>query len=342
MRNLCRPLVLCALLGAAACENTTPTPPTPTPNTPTLSCPASSSLVSPDGAAVPLTFTVPTAVGGQLPVPVTCSKQPGSTFPLGSTIVTCTAVDALARQASCNFSVTVTAAPRISKTKFLAMGDSITEGRCGPKPNTCPPWTVRFDELLRARYTQQAFVVTNRGISGEKATTGVDRLLGELLTYNPEVLLLMEGTNDMTAEPLNETAALAALEGMIDIARGRGITVFLATIAPVAPGGPNSVAISRVVAFNIKIRELASRKAVPLVDVFGALNADVPRYYVGDDLHPTGEGLRLIGETFYAAIRTALDNTPTSSAPSFAPTFGGHGLQPVPARPGLKPGTSVQ
>ncbi|MBK9243015.1 MAG: HYR domain-containing protein [Acidobacteria bacterium] len=336
MRTLCRPLVLCALLGAAACGSETPIPPTPTPNAPTLSCPASSSLVSPDGAAVPLTFTVPTAVGGQLPVPVTCSKLSGSTFPLGSTIVTCTAVDALARQASCNFAVTVTAVPRISKTKFLALGDSITEGRCGPKPNTCPPWTVRFGDLLRERYTLQSFVVTNRGISGEKTPTGEDRLLEELITYKPEVLLLMEGTNDLTAVPANQAEALESLEDMIDIARGQGVAVFIATIAPIAAGGPNDDAVPLVPVFNANIRGMAARKNVPVVDVFAALNADIARYYVGDDLHPTAEGLRVIGETFYAAVRTALDITPTAG--SFSSTATPHGLFEPPGRlsPGLK------
>ncbi len=322
MQILRRSLVLCALLGAAACgKDSTPNPPTPTPEAPALSCPPSVSLESPDGAPLPLTFTVPTAVGGQLPVPVTCSRQSGSTFPLGSTIVTCTAVDALSRQASCNFAVTVTAVPRISKTKFLAFGDSITFGRCGPKPNTCPPYTVRLEELLRARYTLQNFVVTTRGISGEWASDGEDRLAGELNTYNPEVLLLMEGTNDINNGASNIPEALESLGDMIDLARGRGITVFLATVAPVAPGGPNNSTVPLVAPFNNQIRALAAQKGVPLVDVYAALAADIPRYYVGDDLHPTAEGLRLIGETFYAAVRTALDITPTAGAPSFAPSL---------------------
>ena len=60
---------------------------------------------------------------------------------------------------------------------------------------------------------------------------------------------------------------------------------------------------------------MAALKGVTLVDVYAALNADVTRYYVpGDDLHPTGEGLRLIGETFYAAIRATLDITPGGSS----------------------------
>lgn len=315
-------MLVATLTGLAACGSSPTAPPPPVPDAPTLSCPASASIESLDGAPAPFTFTVPSAVGGQTPVSVTCSRAPGSLFQLGATVVSCIATDALSRQATCNFNVTVTVTPRISKTKFLALGDSITEGRCGPKPNMCPPWTLRLDELLRGRYTRQAFVVTNRGISGERAPAGEDRLLSELNAYNPEVLLLMEGTNDLTAIPPDAAEALESLEDMIDLAKGRGITVFLATIAPIAPGGPNSAVIPLVAPFNASIRTLAARKGVPLVDVYSALNADIARYYVGDDLHPTGEGLRLIGETFYSAIRAALDTTPGGAPLSLLPQFG--------------------
>ncbi len=51
---------------------------------------------------------------------------------------------------------------------------------------------------------------------------GEDRLLGELNTFNPEVLLLMEGTNDINNGASNIPEALESLEDMIDIARRPG------------------------------------------------------------------------------------------------------------------------
>ena len=335
-RRLGQPFVLLAMIALGACE--TPTPPTPSPDAPTLTCPASASLVSPDGAPVPHAFTVPTAVNGQLPVIVSCSKATGSTFPLGSTIVTCTATDALARQTSCNFNVTVTAIPKISKTRLLGFGDSITFGRCGPKnplPNTCPPYTVRLEELLRGRYTQQSFQVFTRGQPGETAVQGEDWLPIELNNYNPEVLMLMEGTNDLT-DGSALPKALDSLEAMIDLARSRGVMVFLATVPPIAPGGTYNSQVPLVAPFNAEIRNIAARKGVPLVDVYSALNVDIPRYYVGDDLHPTGEALRVIGETFYAKIRETLDITPTGTSTVMLYRLAGLLDSPGRLSPGLK------
>ena len=317
--------VLLAMISLSACNG--PTTPPVIPDAPSVSCPTSASLISLDGAPVPYSFVVPTPVNGQPPVTVSCSRLAGSSFPPGSTIVTCTATDSLARQASCNFNVTVTIPPKISKTRFLAFGDSITFGRCGVKDNVCPPYTVRLGELLRARYAQQTFTISTSGVSGEAAPDGEDRLPGVLSATNPEVLLLMEGTNDLTGGAARLPEALESLEDMITTAQNRNpsIAVYIATVPPIAPGGPNSGSIPLVAPFNAQIRNIAARRGATLVDVYSALNADISRYYLIDDLHPLAEGLRVIGETFYESIRTTLDITPP----------GGTFLSTSSRRPGL-------
>lgn len=288
---------------------------------------------------MPFAFTVPAAVGGQSPVTVTCTQAPGSAFPLGSTPVTCTATDGLSRQSSCNFTVTVTATPRISKTKFLAFGDSITFGRCGPGGETCPSdaYPARLATLLRERYTQQAFTVTNVGIPGEIASddiadtrgevAGQDRLGSELSRYNPEVVLLMEGTNDLFhAQDTPDYAILSAelaLDRMVSIAQARGVTVLLATIppqrAPAPPGTVNRDAVAALVPLlNSRIRSVAASRRVMLVDVYAALVNDIPTLLSIDNLHPNAAGLRRIGETFFAAIRSAFDTTPTGATSSLS------------------------
>lgn len=310
--------VVLGLMLLSACGGSTPIEPPPPPAAPTITCPAPVSLVSSDGTRVPYPFALPTPVNGQPPVNVSCAGAQAAGYPVGSSVITCTATDALSRTGSCSFAITVTVTPKISKTKFLAFGDSITAGRCGPAPAFCTAYDVRLLELLRARYTDQSFSIVNAGIPGETAShaaasallAGEDRLPTALNTYAPEVLLLMEGTNDLNAGEPFAAKALEALENMIDLARNRGITVLIATIAPIAPGGSSNSTIPLVAPFNAGIRNLAASKGVPLVDVYAALNADVPRYYSGNDLHPVAEGHRLIGETFYAKIREALDITP--------------------------------
>jgi len=300
-------------MAMAACGSSSPTTPAPpTPAAPAVSCPASVQAASLDGLSVPVTFAVPAASGGQAPVAVTCSAAPGANFPVGSTVVTCTATDALVRQATCNFNVTVSIAPRISKTSFLAFGDSITFGRCGLSPTTCPPYTERLGELLSARYTAQTFTVSTQGVNGERAADGLSRLAELLSSERPQVLLLMEGTNDVAGTSADRVRAIDGLDDMVRLAQSQGVVVFLATISPARAGGAYGDNAERIPRFNDEIRSLADRRGATLVDVFSAMNADIDRYVGADDLHPTEEGLRLIGETFYTAIRNTLDTTPST------------------------------
>lgn len=318
-----------ALTTAAACGSGPTPPPPPPPAAPTVSCPASISFDSPDNVALPVAFTVPTASGGQAPVTVTCSAQSGASFPLGSTIVTCTATDALQRTATCNFNVAVTPTPRISKTKFLAFGDSITNGRCNAGGQMCPPYADRLRELLVTRYTRQQFTVTSSGVNGETASNdvlglldraGEDRLPIDLTRERPEVLLLMEGTNDLFHDPVTGASrAILALSRMIDMALGQGAMVFIATIPPQRENGPiGRTEVARLIpGFNVQLKSMATAKGATVVDVNAAMSADLDRYIGNDDLHPTAEGLRLIGETFYAAIRQKLDSTPVPASSLF-------------------------
>jgi lysophospholipase L1-like esterase len=289
----------------AACGGASPTPPV-IPDAPALSCPGSIAAGSLDGLPVPVSFVSPPATGGQAPVSVTCSATPGATFPVGATIVTCTATDALSRQAACNFAVDVSITPRIAKTRFLAFGDSITNGRCNEKENYCPLYTERVSALLGSRYVAQTFTFRTEGRNGEQAAIeGPVRLAPLLTSWHPEVLLLMEGTNDVhVGTAAARQAAIDGLDDMIRTALMREAIVFIATIPPSRL--PEN---AQIPAFNDEVRALAIRRNVNLVDVWAAFMADPARYIGADDLHPSADGMLLIGDTFYNALRSALDIT---------------------------------
>jgi len=75
---------------------------------PTLTCPANviAYAALPDGVVVD--YPLPTVGDDADPSPaLTCTPPPGSTFPLGSTVVSCVVTDACANVASCTFTVEV-------------------------------------------------------------------------------------------------------------------------------------------------------------------------------------------------------------------------------------------
>jgi lysophospholipase L1-like esterase len=226
-------------------------------------------------------------------------------------------------------------------TRFLAFGDSITEGKIADPPlvisslgsplryldvdrirtlaNALEPYPLGVQRRLLTKYPSQTFRVVNAGLGGEFVSDGgLARFGGVMAAEQPEVVLLMEGTNDLLS-PSGPDAAINALDLMIQQALGQGRRVCLATIPPQRPNGlRNRAAVAaRIPPFNDRIRTLAASRQVLLADVYNAMKDDLSLIGI-DDLHPTERGYAVIADTFTAAISSQFQQpqppTPSSSA----------------------------
>jgi lysophospholipase L1-like esterase len=321
---------------AAACNgsSTKPTPPPVDqfPTGPTLVCPTPVSVTSPNNQPTAVTYGTATATGGAPPVTVSCTPASETLFPVGSTTVTCTATDTRQRAGTCTFGVTVLPPPTITATRYVAFGDSLTRGedgtaaaltlqrtgQIGPRVFFPPALTYPgvLQQLLTSRYTTQSFIVRNEGQSGERVAdratlTRFSRVVG---SGSYDVVLLMEGANDLSDRDDRITAsAIANLRQMIRDAQSRNVRPFLATIPPEVPGGLRALGWSLVAPFNDRLRELAASEGIVLVDVYAALNADTGKYVGFDGLHLTQDGYAKVADTFFTALKTALERPATTS-----------------------------
>jgi len=260
-------------------------------------------------------FDTPVAAGGSAPVTTTCAPASGTAFPLGTTRVTCTATDSRGRSGTCGFSVIVSAVPVLSSVRFLAFGDSITEGTTSPDPTTLvlsltESYPYKLQSLLSGRYIDQSIVVLNRGKAGEAAyPDGMMRFPRELDGNQPQVALVLDGANDLLAAASTGmfNAAIArittALEEMIKSARSRGVRVMLATFPPQNPNGSRGGGAEAVPRLNAAIANLAADERVVLVDLYGGLGG-TPTGSIGvDGLHPTDAGYTKIANIWFDAIK---------------------------------------
>jgi lysophospholipase L1-like esterase len=186
---------------------------------------------------------------------------------------------------------------------------------------------------LMSRYTAQTINVAREGRPNEVTSDGRSRLSQVLAGRQYQVLLLMEGANDLAAQTTaSMQRALANMRSMVDDAKNRGVAVFLATIPPENPDAccpRRGSAASWVPPYNDGLRNVAAARNVPLVDVYQAFNGDTSTLIDFDGLHPTSAGYQLIAETFFASIKRVLELAPTS-IPIVAQAF-------RPADAGLKP-----
>jgi len=306
------------LATAVSCGGKNPNPIEPPPPGPKLELACPTTMVreatSPQGTDVH--FDAPTPTGGKEPYTVVCEPGSSSVFPIGESTVRCTAKDADMAQASCEFPVSVRVSQMISKTKFLAFGDSITEGVVSLAPLIMlgPPDTYPFklEQMLLQRYLAQSIVVVNEGKAGDDTRELALRLPPVLNTHNPEVVLLQGGINNING--LSTNTQVSALRTMITDAQGHGAQVIIATLLPMLPSSRQyrPTTPDKINALNTEILKLVAQYNLGLVDLFAVFDAN-HQLMGSDGLHPSAEGQTRIAELFRDEIVRRYDASSTSS-----------------------------
>ena len=207
-------------------------------------------------------------------------------------------------------------APATAQTTYLGFGDSITEG-FGDDPNLTERGYLPRLETLMNNAGMNA-VMINRGVGGEDTSEGVSRIgpaLAETGVSQGDVLLLMEGTNDINRGISPETSAFN-LDIMADRAESLGLQVVHATVIPRPPDARNDPETQTTSTLCGEIRNLAGSLGRDLVDpfqVFGAtpgvfndLYFDGPEDRVG---HPNAAGYDRMAEIFFDVL-TGVDSVP--------------------------------
>ena len=292
------------------------------------------------GVAAPsqaVTYTAPAVSEGQAPVNVTCSPASGATFPLGVTPVTCTANDAMSRQAACSFRVTLKGLS-IGVRKYDAIGDSFTEGQNGRPdpafadrnfvdlPNSYP---TKLQMALDGTYPGQGISVINRGEGGKPIDDIVQSLVKYVTADKPDAVLFEGGYNDLLGDcgmgPTNAPSCGRALDrvrlGVRDgIKRSKESPrnvpyVFVVTMTPPGPLQPGAqrdrrISNDTIVQANTLIRQTVATEQGILVDVYPLFIGHEAEYVDTDGLHLRPAGYQAMADAFFAAIQKTVPQTP--------------------------------
>ena len=227
------------------------------------------------------------ALCGATLLSVHCSGSPAAPSPPGST--------------------TAIPSPRLTRTTFLAFGDSLTAGTTSPAvtramsaglPQSYP---FKLLELLAARYRDQALVVENAGLPGEAAADGVRRLPGVIAAQRPEAVILLHGVNDVTFLGLVGVIPVATyVLTMAQDARLGGADVIVCTLPPQRAGGFRAADPSVIAGYNQAMREVARIQNAMLVDFDREMDVTL----IGaDGVHPTEAGYERMAQLLFDTIR---------------------------------------
>jgi lysophospholipase L1-like esterase len=210
--------------------------------------------------------------------------------------------------------------PRISRTRFLAFGDSFTAGEVTNPIGAVPSgihrlivvptasYPSQLQTQLRSTYTSQesAIMVVNGGEPSERILDGNQRFPGVFDANRPEVVLLMEGVNGLPQ--VGPDISTGVMRIMVQTAKNGGARVFVGSMIPQVAGRPRGTTpVSELTAFNNTLQIMSTQESVTYVDLYNPMLAEAATLIGSDGLHPTEAGYRRIADLFLAAIRAALE-----------------------------------
>jgi uncharacterized protein (DUF952 family)/lysophospholipase L1-like esterase len=182
--------------------------------------------------------------------------------------------------------------------RYVALGDSQTEGLNDPDGRGgFRGWADRFATVLLA--TSPHLQYANLAIRSRVMSAIRAEQLEPALEMRPDLVTVMGGLNDLMRPSVDVPEVAGHLEAMVAAARGAGATVLTNTFPDPTAIAPLFRRLApRLAAYNSRIRQIADRHGVLLVD-FDArgVGAD-PRIWSPDRIHANPWGHSMIAAAF--------------------------------------------
>jgi lysophospholipase L1-like esterase len=167
---------------------------------------------------------------------------------------------------------------------ILAFGDSLTEG-VGAKN----PTTESYPAVLAAMIGQP---IINSGISGEVSSEGLVRLREELEEFEPDLVILCHGGNDLIRK-LDQTSLKNNLKSMVSAIKASGADVVLIAV-------PSFNVLAKVPDLY---EEVAEEFNIP-IDTDSMRSIEISPQLKADPIHPNVKGYRQMANAVYELLST--------------------------------------
>lgn len=206
-------------------------------------------------------------------------------------------------------------------TRYVALGDSFTEGMSDPHPaapGAYRGWADRLAESLAVR-SDGPLEYANLAVRGRLLPQILAEQLPVALELRPDLVSLVGGGNDLLRPSGDPDTLAAALEDAVASLRALGADVLLATgvdprLTPLIRRTRGKVAVMAASIWSIAVRQRAH-----VVDLWGMQALQDRRMWADDRLHLNAEGHRRVAEHALDALGVGAGgdwSTPLAAAPA--------------------------
>lgn len=206
--------------------------------------------------------------------------------------------------------------PQHPWSRYVALGDSFTEGIGDPEPRSPGGhrgWADRVAEALAAK--TEDFAYANLAIRGKLLHQIIDEQLEPALALRPDLMSISAGGNDIIRPGTDPDDIASRLEGAVQKLRSDGATVVLFNgpdigMTPVLRRSRGKVAI-----YNENLRAVAARNDAIVADMWALNELKDPRMWAPDRLHFSPVGHNTVARMVLDSIGVENDLEPFDPEP---------------------------
>jgi len=207
-------------------------------------------------------------------------------------------------------------------SRFVAIGDSFTEGVGDPEPGSpggLRGWADRFAEVL-GDY-DESFAYANLVVRGKLIRQITEEQLPPALDLRPDLVSVCAGGNDVIRPGGDPDDIAMQLEYILRQLRATGATVLVFTGVDVAFQPVFRSIRGKVAIYNENIRKVAQRHDCVVVDQWALEDLQDTRYWSDDRLHLNALGHHTIARAALDALNVPHSLQPLDPPPLPAPNW---------------------
>ncbi len=164
-------------------------------------------------------------------------------------------------------------------------------------------WPASLDYLLESSYPHAEFNTIGSGVPQQRAYEGVRRFDSSVAIYNPTIIVIGYGTNDVGS---GTSLFATGIQELINKAKSIGATVIVHSIGYINTD-KNEIK-KGYQSYNSVLRNVCASNGVPYVDIYGPMSGDPGRYVSAEGLHWTAEGGALVANLVFNTMINYLNS----------------------------------